>query len=35
MIIKMLYILETNIKKYQDEKGLEETGIVLSMSDGF
>ena len=34
MIIKMLYILETNIKKYQDEKGLEKTSIVLSMSDG-
>ena len=34
MAIELSYILETNIKKYQDEKGLEETGIVLSMSDG-
>jgi len=32
--IELSYILESNIKKYKDEKGLEETGIVLSMRDG-
>lgn len=34
MAIELSYILETNIKKYKNEKGLQETGIVLSMSDG-
>jgi len=31
---ELSYILESNIKRYKDEKQLEETGIVLSMSDG-
>ena len=34
MAIELSYILESNIKKYKDEKSLHETGIVLSMSDG-
>jgi len=34
MAIELSYILETNIKNFQTEKKLEETGIVLSMSDG-
>ena len=34
MAIELSYILETNIKNFQIEKKLEETGIVLSMSDG-
>ena len=34
MAIELSYILESNIKKYKDEKRLQETGIVLSMSDG-
>ncbi|TQO71583.1 F0F1 ATP synthase subunit alpha, partial [Rhizobium rhizogenes] len=34
MAIELSYILESNIKKYKDEKSLQETGIVLSMSDG-
>jgi proton translocating ATP synthase F1 alpha subunit len=34
MAIELSYILESNIKNYRDEKTLEETGIVLSMSDG-
>jgi proton translocating ATP synthase F1 alpha subunit len=34
MAIELSYILESNIKKYQDDKKLKETGIVLSMSDG-
>ena len=34
MAVELSYILETNIKNYRDEKKLEETGIVLSMSDG-
>jgi proton translocating ATP synthase F1 alpha subunit len=34
MAIELSYILESNIKNYKDEKTLEETGIVLSMSDG-
>jgi len=34
MAIELSYILETNIKNFKNEKKLEETGIVLSMSDG-
>jgi hypothetical protein len=34
MAIELSYILESNIKKYKDEKSLQEMGIVLSMSDG-
>jgi F-type H+-transporting ATPase subunit alpha len=34
MAIELSYILETNIKNFKTEKKLEETGIVLSMSDG-
>ena len=34
MATELSYILESNIKRYKDEKQLEETGIVLSMSDG-
>jgi F-type H+-transporting ATPase subunit alpha len=34
MAIELSYILESNIRKYKDEKSLQETGIVLSMSDG-
>lgn len=34
MSIELSYILEANIKNFKDKKGLEETGIVLSMSDG-
>jgi len=34
MAIELSYILEANIKNFQAEKKLEETGIVLSMSDG-
>jgi proton translocating ATP synthase F1 alpha subunit len=34
MASELSYILESNIKRYKDEKQLEETGIVLSMSDG-
>ena len=33
MAIELSYILESNIKKYKDEKSLQETGIVLSMSE--
>ncbi len=29
-----IFILESNIKKYKDEKSLQETGIVLLVSDG-
>ena len=32
--MELSYILESNIKNYQDKKSLEETGIVLSMIDG-
>jgi proton translocating ATP synthase F1 alpha subunit len=32
--VELSYILESNIKNYQDKKNLEETGIVLSMIDG-
>lgn len=32
--VELSYILESNIKSYQDKKNLEETGIVLSMIDG-
>ncbi|KDO15678.1 ATP synthase subunit alpha, partial (mitochondrion) [Saprolegnia parasitica CBS 223.65] len=32
--IELSYILESNIKNFKSEKKLEETGIVLSMSDG-
>lgn len=35
MAIELSYILESNIRKYKDEKSLQETGIVLSMSGGF
>ena len=31
MAIELSYILESNIKKYKDEKSLQETGIVLSI----
>ncbi len=34
MAIELSYILESNIKKYKDEKSLQETGIVLLVSDG-
>jgi proton translocating ATP synthase F1 alpha subunit len=34
MAIELSYILESNIKNFKNEKKLEETGIVLSMSDG-
>lgn len=34
MAIELSYILESNIKNFKSEKKLEETGIVLSMSDG-
>ena len=34
MVVELSYILETNIKNYKDKKKLQETGIVLSMSDG-
>ena len=34
MAIKLLHIIESNIKKYKDEKSLQETGIALSISDG-
>lgn len=34
MASELSYILESNIKRYKDEKQLEETGIVLAMSDG-
>jgi proton translocating ATP synthase F1 alpha subunit len=32
--VELSYILESNIKYFKDEKKLEETGVVLSMSDG-
>ena len=32
--VELSYILESNIKNYQDKKNLEETGVVLSMIDG-
>ena len=34
MAVELSYILETNIKYFQDENKLKETGVVLSMSDG-
>ena len=34
MATELSYILETNIKYFQDENKLQESGIVLSMSDG-
>ncbi len=34
MAIELSYILESNIKHFKDAKKLEETGVVLSMSDG-
>ena len=34
MVVELSYILETNINNYKDEKKLQETGIVLSMTDG-
>jgi predicted transcriptional regulator len=34
MTIELSYILESNIKKYIDEKNLQETGIVLLMNNG-
>lgn len=34
MAVELSYILETNIKFFKDEKKLQETGVVLSMSDG-
>lgn len=34
MSIELSYILEKNIKSFKNKKGLEETGIVLSMTDG-
>ena len=34
MSVELSYILESNIKNYQDKKNLEETGVVLSMIDG-
>lgn len=34
MAIELSYIIESNIKNFRDEKTLEETGVVLSMSDG-
>ena len=34
MAIELSYILESNIKNFKDDKKLEETGVVLSMSDG-
>ena len=34
MLYRLFHILESNIKKYKDEKSLQETGIVLSMSEG-
>jgi F-type H+-transporting ATPase subunit alpha len=34
MAVELSYILESNIKYFKDPKKLEETGVVLSMSDG-
>ena len=34
MAVELSYILESNIKYFKDVKKLEETGVVLSMSDG-
>ena len=34
MATELSYILETNIKYFQDENKLQESGVVLSMSDG-
>jgi proton translocating ATP synthase F1 alpha subunit len=34
MAVELSYILESNIKNFKTKKKLEETGIVLSMSDG-
>jgi proton translocating ATP synthase F1 alpha subunit len=34
LAIELSYILESNIKHFKDAKKLEETGVVLSMSDG-
>jgi proton translocating ATP synthase F1 alpha subunit len=34
LVVELSYILESNIKYFKDKKKLEETGVVLSMSDG-
>ena len=34
MVVEMSYVLESNIQKFEENKNLEETGVVLSMSDG-
>ena len=34
MAIELSYILESNIKAFKDSNKLEETGVVISMSDG-
>lgn len=34
MATELSYVLESNIKDYQNEQNLEETGVVLSMCDG-
>ena len=34
MAVELSYILENNIMNYTNKKNLDETGLVLSMSDG-
>lgn len=34
MAVELSYILESKIRNFQDEKGLKETGLVISMTDG-
>lgn len=34
MAVELSYILESKIKNFQDEKSLQETGVVISMTDG-
>ena len=35
MAIELSYIFESNIKKYKDEKSLQETGIVIGSIGSF
>ena len=34
MAVELSYILESKIRNFQDEKSLQETGVVISMADG-
>lgn len=34
MAVELSYILESKIRNFQDEKSLQETGVVISMTDG-